>query len=284
LFCFVWPFFWTRLFGNVCSKVFSSFLHQKHIIRTNLCFASENKPCRYKGSLFRCLPVQTWLQNVCSHGPKLWFQYFSFLPRKHTFFERGWCRVVELIPSALTPLFLKLETLVLVLQPFLQRCVFPSRNKSFPSRNLGFGLFWQPETNVSPLSQNACFSYFFLQKQTFLIRVSLFPPPDGAPRPTRCESFKTNRFSLSKETFETRVWVPLVASLLAAFCFWFGFLSAEELHHHLINRPRALFPAPARWSCAELWGRIRISLHRPFNHRRGRGSWNQTWPAGKSLN
>ena len=101
------------------------------------------------------LPVETWLQNDCFHRPKPWFQCIVFLPANSLFFSEA--DVVSLNSSFLpawTPLFLKLETLVLKLwfpdcSPTCPANIcFPFRKQTFFSRdNLCFG---SHGTSVSP--------------------------------------------------------------------------------------------------------------------------------------
>ena len=76
----------------------------------------------------------------------------------------------------------------MVLQPPPQTFLFPFGNKPF-SRSKP--LFWHPETSVWPPSQNVC---FFLWKQTFLPRVSLFPRPPPPPQASQSPGLETNVF------------------------------------------------------------------------------------------
>jgi hypothetical protein len=101
------------------------------------------------------LPVETWLQNDCFHRPKPWFQCIVFLPANSRFFQRGWCRVAELIiPPGLDTFVSQtrnssFETLVSRLFPNLSckhLVSLPETNLFQPKQPL----FWQPGTSVSP--------------------------------------------------------------------------------------------------------------------------------------
>ena len=71
-----------------------------------------------------------------------------------------------------------------------------SRLETFPGRNLFFGI--QKLTFQLPLE-----TFVFLQKQTFFLRVSLFPP---TPPATQAAGFETDLFNLKTNLLNTRTW------------------------------------------------------------------------------